>query len=93
MDGSLIAFAQARVVGVESEFFESAAAVPYLHRALIASELYKLEKGDTVTLRTNYGSFVYTVKETISFNKKDGKYVGKDIDAPLDINLEDTKPK
>jgi sortase A len=49
------------------------------------SELYKLEKGDTVTLRTNYGSFVYTVKETISFNKKDGKYVAPSEDTKLTL--------
>ncbi len=49
------------------------------------SELYKLKKDDTVTLKTNYGSFVYTVKETISFNKKDGKYVAPSEDTKLTI--------
>ncbi|MBR6995890.1 MAG: class D sortase [Ruminococcus sp.] len=49
------------------------------------SELYKLKKGDTVTMKTNYGSFVYTVKDTISFNKKDGKYVAPSDDAKLTL--------
>ena len=49
------------------------------------SELYKLKKGDKITLKTNYGSFVYTVKESICFNKKDGKYVAPSDDTKLTL--------
>ena len=49
------------------------------------SELHKLKKGDTVTLKTNYGSFIYIVKEPINFNKKDGKYVAPSEDTKLTL--------
>ncbi|WP_297955808.1 class D sortase [uncultured Ruminococcus sp.] len=49
------------------------------------SELNKLKKGDTVTLKTNYGTFVYIVKEQISFNKKDGKFVAPSEDTKLTL--------
>ncbi len=50
-------------------------AVISAHEDTFFAELYKLEPGDTVTLNTNYGEFVYTVKEKISFKKTDNKYV------------------
>ncbi len=45
------------------------------HEDTYFADLYKLEIGDTVTLNTNYGEFIYTVKEKISFNKNNNKYV------------------
>lgn len=51
------------------------------HEDTFFGDLYKLKVGDIVTLKTNYGTFSYKVKETISFNKKDGKYV-----APSDTS-------
>lgn len=55
------------------------------HEDTFFSELYKLRENDTVTLKTNYGEFVYTVKEVITFNKKDGKYVSPTKDSRLTL--------
>lgn len=55
------------------------------HEDTFFSELYKLKEKDTVTLKTNYGEFIYTVKEVISFNKKDGKYVSPTKDLRLTL--------
>ena len=55
------------------------------HEDTFFSELYKLKEKDTVTLKTNYGEFVYTVKEVITFNKKDGKYVSPTKDSRLTL--------
>ncbi len=41
--------------------------------------------------RSVNGQIEYLLSECVKQRKKDGKYVGKDIDAPLDINLEDMK--
>lgn len=45
------------------------------HEDTFFSELGKLEVGDIVTLNTNYGQFMYTVKELIEFQKDDNKYI------------------
>jgi len=55
------------------------------HEDTFFSELYKLKAGDTVTLKTNYGQFMYTVKETILFNKKDDKYVSPSKESKLTL--------
>ncbi len=55
------------------------------HEDTFFAELYKLKIGDTVTLNTNYGQFRYTVKENITFNKKDGKYVSPSTDPKLTL--------
>ena len=55
------------------------------HEDTFFSELYKLKEKDTVTLKTNYGEFIYTVKEVITFNKKDGKYVSPTKDSRLTL--------
>ena len=55
------------------------------HEDTFFSELYKLKKGDTITLNTTYGEFKYKVTETISFNKKDGKYVAPSKDSKLTL--------
>lgn len=39
------------------------------------ADLDKLKKGDTVTLNTAYGEFIYKVREEISFESSDRKYV------------------
>ena len=41
--------------------------------------------------RSVNGQIEYLLSECVKQRKKDGKYVGKDIDAPIDINLEDMK--
>ena len=41
--------------------------------------------------RSVNGQIEYLLSECVKQRKKDGKYVGKDIDAPLDISLEDMK--
>jgi sortase A len=55
------------------------------HEDTFFSELYKLEKGDTVTLNTTFGEFRYEVTEKISFNKKDGKYVAPSYESKLTL--------
>lgn len=55
------------------------------HEDTFFAELYKLKAGDTVTLKTNYGQFMYTVKETILFNKKDDKYVSPSKESKLTL--------
>ena len=49
------------------------------------ASLEKLKKGDKVTLKTNYGKFVYEVRENIVFNKKDGRYVSPSKDDILTL--------
>ncbi len=49
------------------------------------ADLDKLEKGDKVYLKTLYGEFVYTVKEVITFDKKDNKYVSSTKDNRLTL--------
>ena len=49
------------------------------------ASLDKMKEGEKVTLQTNYGEFTYVVKETIKFNKKDGKYVSPTDDDRLTL--------
>lgn len=49
------------------------------------ADLEKLAVGDTVTVKTNYGEFVYTVKENILFAKTYGKYVSPTEDDRLTL--------
>ena len=39
------------------------------------ANLSELEKGDIVTVRTNYGEFTYTVRELIEFSASNDKYL------------------
>ena len=55
------------------------------HEDTFFSQLDKLKIGDTVTLKTNYGEFSYKVKEQITFNKKDGKYVSPSASSKLTL--------
>ena len=41
--------------------------------------------------RSVNGQIEYLLSECVKQRKKDGKYVGQQIDASLDINLEDMK--
>ena len=41
--------------------------------------------------RSVNGQIEYLLTECVKQRKKDGKYVGRDIDAPLDVVIEDTK--
>lgn len=49
------------------------------------AELDKLKTGDVITVRTNYGKFVYTVRETISFKDSEKKYVVPTDDTRLTL--------
>ena len=55
------------------------------HEDTFFSELYKLKKDDKITLKTNYGVFVYTVTETIAFKKSDSKYVAPSDNEKLTL--------
>ena len=39
--------------------------------------------------RSVNGQIEYLLTECVKQRKKDGKYVGEDIDAPLELNIED----
>ena len=39
--------------------------------------------------RSVNGQIEYLLTECVKQRKKDGKYVGKDIDAPLDIHIDE----
>lgn len=83
--------------GSDSELFEKGAcqsagsvllgdngnSVISAHADTFFSELPKLKEGDSVTINTTYGEFVCTVKELISFNKKEKKYVAASKDTKL----------
>ena len=49
------------------------------------ADLEKLKVGDIISVKTNYGEFVYTVKENILFNKTDGRYVSPTEDDRLTL--------
>jgi len=49
------------------------------------ADLNKLEVGDEITLKTNYGEFVYSVRELIKFSKNDNKYVSTTKDNRLTV--------
>ena len=49
------------------------------------ADLEKLEVDDTVSVKTNYGEFVYTVTEKILFTKTNGKYVSPTEDDRLTL--------
>ncbi len=41
--------------------------------------------------RSVNGQIEYLLTECVKQRKKDGKYVGKEIDAPLELDIGDTK--
>lgn len=43
--------------------------------------------------RSVNGQIEYLLTECVKQRKKNGKYVGEDIDAPLDIRLDETKDR
>ena len=55
------------------------------HEDTYFAELSNLSEGDTITINTNYGEFIYTVRETIEFNKKENKYVVPTNDSRLTL--------
>ncbi|MBQ8182251.1 MAG: class D sortase [Ruminococcus sp.] len=55
------------------------------HEDTFFADLDVLKEGDTVTLYTNYGEFVYTVSSLISFNKNDNRYVNPTNDECLTL--------
>ena len=50
-------------------------AVISAHVDTFFAELDKLKTGDKVSIKTNYGEFIYTVRELISFKSNNNKYV------------------
>jgi len=55
------------------------------HADTFFSELTELKEGDTVKINTQYGEFVYTVKELITFTKTQNKYVAPSKDTKLTL--------
>ncbi|MDE5558096.1 MAG: class D sortase [Ruminococcus sp.] len=55
------------------------------HEDTFFSELSNLKIGDIITVNTNYGRFVYTVKELIEFNKNNNKYVNPSDETKLTL--------
>lgn len=55
------------------------------HEDTFFADLSNLVVGDTITINTKYGEFLYTVKETISFNKTSKKYVSPTDDTRLTL--------
>ncbi len=49
------------------------------------SELTELKTGDKITVNTNYGEFIYTVKETVTFPKTKKTYVVPTEDSRLTL--------
>ena len=49
------------------------------------ADLEKLKVGDTVTLSTLYGEFVYTVRENILFSRTNGSFVSPTEDDRLTL--------
>ncbi|MBR6224758.1 MAG: PTS ascorbate transporter subunit IIC [Firmicutes bacterium] len=60
----------------------------------LSEKLYKeLAAWAEDDFRSINGQIEYLLTECVKQRKKDGKYVGKDIDAPPDIDLGDTSSK
>lgn len=55
------------------------------HEDTFFAELKNMKKDDTVTVLTNYGVFTYKVKELITFNKNDTKYVAPSKENKLTL--------
>ncbi|MBQ9899329.1 MAG: class D sortase [Ruminococcus sp.] len=55
------------------------------HEDTYFSELSSVKPGDTITINTNYGEFVYTVSETISFVRTDKRYLQPTEDSRLTL--------
>lgn len=67
------------VVGTEGNAVISA------HVDTFFSKLDKVGEGDRITVKTNYGEFIYTVKEKISFNSNDRSFVVPTEDTRLTL--------
>ena len=58
----------------------------------LSEKLYKdLAAWAEDDFRSLNGQIEYLLSECVKQRKKDGKYVGQDIDAPLDVVIEDKK--
>lgn len=68
-----------------SVFGEAGNSVVSAHVNTYFAELDKLDTGDKITVKTNYGRFVYTVRETISFKDTDKRYVIPTEDTRLTL--------
>lgn len=68
-----------KLIGTEGNAVVSAHVDTYF------ADLYKLDKGDSVTILTNYGKFVYTVREQIEFESKNDKYLDSTDDTILTL--------
>ena len=68
-----------------SVFGEPGNTVVSAHVNTFFAELDKLSEGDKITVKTKYGRFVYTVRETISFKDTNKKYVIPTEDTRLTL--------
>lgn len=55
------------------------------HEDTFFAELSNLKIGDVITVNTNYGRFMYTVKELIEFDKNNNKYVNPSDETKLTL--------
>lgn len=55
------------------------------HEDTFFADLSSMKVGDKVTINTNYGEFVYTVTETVTFKKTNKKYVNPKNDERLTL--------
>ncbi len=49
------------------------------------ADLGNISEGDKITIKTNYGEFIYTVKEKITFDKSNNAYVSATKDNRLTL--------
>ena len=62
--------------------------VPLRLNEKLYNALAEWAEGD---FRSVNGQIEYLLTECVRQRKKNGRYVGEEIDAPLNINLEDTR--
>ena len=55
------------------------------HEDTYFASLKSLEEGDIITVNTNYGEFIYRVKELITFDKTNTKYVAASEETKLTL--------
>ena len=49
------------------------------------ADLDKIAEGDKITIKTNYGEFIYTVKEKITFDKSNNAYISATKDNRMTL--------
>lgn len=66
-------------------FGEEGNTVISAHVNTFFAELDQLDKGDVITVKTNYGRFIYTVREKIAFRDDQKKYILSTDDTRLTL--------